>query len=308
MDKGPSAYITANPTQISQALMNLCVNAQDAMDQRGRLNIMVDIVDSSALELPAVQMVDVYPDGNRTRTAPVYINSHGGGRTSMVVGHVVAGQTYARLSVSDTGSGIPRHVMERMFEPFFTTKDVHRGTGLGLAAVHGIVVSHRGVLCVDTTVDQGSSFQMLFPLLSRRARVEEADEDETKDAENDISGRILVIDDHDDVRTTTCMMLQRAGYEVFDSKMPGEALDLIRDNPMHFDLVISDYSMPEMTGVELAHAVTAVAPHLKFVLISGYAEAETRDRIAAVPLIRGVIKKPVTSAELIKQVKAVLAA
>ncbi len=302
MDAGESAYISANPTQMSQALMNLCVNAQDAMDGRGRLNITLDTVEESTMDLPATVLVDIYPEDNRA--APVFINSHGKGRTSMVVGHVVQGLKYARLSVSDTGAGIPRHVMEHMFEPFFTTKQVNKGTGLGLAAVHGIVMSHRGVLSVDTTIGKGTVFSIMFPVVepSEAAAEEEEAEDTTAN-----SGRILVIDDHDDVRMTTCEMLQRAGFEAFDSKMPSEALDLIRDNPKHFDLVITDYSMPEMTGMELATAAAAIAPGLRFILISGYAEAQTREKIASVSEIRDVIKKPVTSAELVKRVKAVLA-
>lgn len=302
MDAGETAYVSANPTQMSQALMNLCVNAQDAMEGRGRLNITLDTVEESAMDLPATVLVDIYPEDNRA--APVFINSHGQGRTSMVVGHVVQGQKYARLSVSDTGAGIPRHVMEHMFEPFFTTKQVNKGTGLGLAAVHGIVMSHRGLLSVDTTIGKGTVFSMMFPVVEPSNVV--AEEEEAEDTTTN-SGRILVIDDHDDVRTTTCEMLQRAGFEAFDSKMPSEALDLIRDNPQHFDLVITDYSMPEMTGMELVTAAAAIAPGLRFILISGYAEAQTREKIDSVSQIKDVIKKPVTSAELVKRVKAVLA-
>lgn len=303
MDSGPTTYISANPTQINQALMNLCVNAQDAMEGRGRLTITLDSVRADALDLPPTQMVDDYPDGNRT--APVYIDSLGQGRTVMTVGHVVTGQVYARLSVRDSGSGIARDVMEHMFEPFFTTKEVNKGTGLGLAAVHGIVVSHRGVLSVDSTLGEGSTFSLLFPVVERTGVDEE--EEEVQPIAIDTSARIMVVDDHDEVRTTTCLMLQRAGFEVFDSKLPSEALDLIRDNPSHFDLVLTDYSMPEMTGAELAMAAVALAPDIKFVLISGYAEAQTREKLAAVPVIRDVIKKPVTSAELIKRVHEVLA-
>lgn len=299
---GDHIMVEANPTQVSQALMNLCVNAQDAMDGRGTLSVTLDITDPGTEGLPANLFTDQYPETGGS--APVHIHSVDARRTLMVVGHVVGGQRYARLAVKDSGTGIPRTVMEHMFEPFFTTKDVHKGTGLGLASVHGILLSHRGFLVVDTTFGAGSSFQMFFPL-AEAAESAAVSEDEG-DAPAATGGRILVVDDQDDVRTTMCLMLQRAGFEVFDSQTPAEGLDLIRDNPDQFDLVITDYSMPHMTGVEFAQKAGEYAPDLTFMLVSGYAESDTRARIAAVPAIKDIIKKPVQSAELADRVRKLL--
>jgi CheY-like chemotaxis protein len=181
---------------------------------------------------------------------------------------------------------------------------MNKGTGLGLASVHGIVVSHHGFLCVDTTVDRGSAFQMFLPLqVGEAAR----DEDE-EDADNSPikEARILVVDDQPDMRSVTCTMLQRAGFEAFDSASPTEALELIMDNPAHFDVVVSDYAMPGMTGVELANAAYMVAPELPFILVSGYAETETQEKIAACPAVRGFIKKPIQSPALLGWVRTVL--
>ncbi len=299
-----AARISANPTQVSQALMNLCVNAQDAMEGRGVLGVSVDVTTAEALGVPAHMVGDQYPEGSVA--APVHIESVSDARTVMLVGHIVGAQAYARVSVSDTGTGISREVAAHMFEPFFTTKDIHKGTGLGLASVHGILISHRGFLRVDTTMEGGSSFQMLFPLkegAADEASGEEEDEDASPQA-----ARVLVVDDEDEVRTTTCLMLQRAGYEVYDAPGANDALDMIRDNPLFFDVVVSDYAMPAMTGGELAQAAMDFAPGLPFIMVSGYAEDQMRERISAVPSIRAVLKKPVSTADLLQGVRAALSA
>ena len=298
------AMIEANSTQISQALMNLCVNAQDAMDGKGKLTVSLDITDPATHGLPSNLFIDQYPD-NTGSAAPVHIHSVDARRTMMVIGHVVGGKKYARLAVQDTGSGIPRTVMEHMFEPFFTTKDVHKGTGLGLASVHGILLSHKGFMVVDTTFGTGSTFQMFFPVHDAVMAAIEAEEEEADTGS--VEGRVMIVDDQDEVRSTMCLMLERAGYEVFDSHTPGEALDLIRDNPAMFDLVITDYAMPQMTGVEFAKATAEVAPDLKFLVISGYAESDTRAKVESVPSIKDIIKKPVHTADLVAKVKKIIA-
>lgn len=299
----PSAIVEANSTQVSQALMNLCVNAQDAMEGKGRLSVSLDITDPAAQELPGNLSIDQYPDGGLT--APVHIHGIDERRTMMVVGHVVANQKYARIAVQDTGSGIPRTVMEHMFEPFFTTKDVNKGTGLGLASVHGILLSHKGFLVVDTTFGAGSSFQMFFPL--KEGEIVDAHDDDVEGDQRPAEGRVMIVDDQDEVRTTMCLMLERAGYEVFDSQTPNEALDLIKDNPEQFDLIITDYSMPHMTGTEFATAASIHAPNLKFLLVSGYAESDTKAEVAKIPAIKDIVKKPVHTAELVAKVREVLA-
>ncbi|MCB1537423.1 MAG: response regulator [Rhodospirillales bacterium] len=292
--------VSANPAQVAQAVMNLCVNAQDAMNGQGTLQVAVDAMDASAAGIADQDQIDEFPEDSLA--APVHIETPEDGHTVMVVGYVVAGQQYARISVRDSGSGIPRAVAEHMFEPFYTTKDVHKGTGLGLASVHGILIAHHGFLRVDTQVGQGTAFELFFPLKSGGVVAKDAVHAATETQH----GRILVVDDEDEVRQVTCMMLTRAGYEVFDSAGPAEALDLIRDNPHGFDAVVSDFAMPGMSGADFARASGEIAPSLPFVIITGFAEDETRAQLGAVPMVRAILKKPVAAGDLVAQLHDVL--
>jgi PAS domain S-box-containing protein len=235
--------VQADPDRIHQALMNLALNARDAMPEGGELRI-------------GVERAAVAPD----EAAPL---------PDMVPG------AYARLTVADTGTGMSEEAQEHLFEPFFTTKEVDKGTGLGLAQVHGIVKQHEGFIDVDTAVGEGTTFTIFLPLVE--------DEDEREAAESqDASPRsgvtILVIEDAEQLRRAIQAGLESLGYQVITVAHGREALETA---PLEdVDLVLTDVVMPEMGGAALLRELQARAPHLSVIAMTGHI-MDTRELLAA---------------------------
>jgi CheY-like chemotaxis protein len=218
-------------------------------------------------------------------------------------GHLQNRNRYVVVRVSDTGTGMPREVMEHIFEPFFTTKAVDRGTGLGLAAVHGIVTSHRGAIIVESREGKGTAFTLYFPQTDNaaedalpkfqpRAAAEEA--------------RILVVDDQPDVAVIAVEMLSRLGYQVESVDDGHAAIDMLRENPGHFDLVLSDFSMPEMTGAELAEQVVQDFPNLPVVIMTGHGRKMLEKALKQNPAIVAMVRKPLDRAVLSQVIGRIL--
>ena len=259
--------VSLDPVQAEQVLLNLCINARDALQGHGRVQIGV----------------------RHTRHAAVCASCKG----------LVDGE-FVELTVSDNGSGIAPEVMERIFEPFFSTKEVGKGSGMGLAMVHGIVHDHGGHLIVETRPGEGATFRALFPLL----------EGESTDPEHEtltgfapaavrkaLRGRVLLVDDEEMVRGFMRELLEGWGLEVAAARDGKEAREAFARAPEDYDLVITDQTMPRLTGMELARELLALRPALPVILYSGYADAITDAQVQAVG-IRALVRKPVEPAAL----------
>jgi signal transduction histidine kinase/CheY-like chemotaxis protein len=256
------AVIEGDPAQLQQVVMNLGTNAAQAMDGRGRLEVGLDTVDI-ATDTPL---------------------SHG---------RLAAGR-HVRLSVSDTGDGIDAGTMKRMFEPFFTTKAVGRGTGLGLAAVHGIVTEHGGAINVRSTPGAGTTFEVFFPQTA--APIELADQLQAVTPSGH-GQTILIVDDETSLVLLGEEMLATLGYEPVGFDSGSAALAAFRADPARFDGVLTDEVMPDLTGTELAQAVHTTRPDLPIVLMTGYGGPVEHQRLQAAG-IRDVIRKPLLSAAI----------
>jgi CheY-like chemotaxis protein len=251
-----------NATEFQQVVMNLCTNAAQAKEGHGVIDVTLDTIDA-----PEEQSL-----------------SHG----TLPTGR------YVRLAVTDTGPGIEAAVMEHIFEPFFTTKRPGRGTGLGLATVHGIVTQHGGALNVISRRGAGSTFEAYFP---------QTDEVVREDVQVEVAAplghgeTILLVDDETPLVMIGEEMLAGLGYEAVGFEKSTAALAAFHADPQRFDLVVTDELMPEITGTELATAVHQVRPDLPIVLMTGHI-GPLRSHGLQSAGIREVLKKPLLSGPL----------
>lgn len=300
---GGDNIIRANATQVSQALMNLCVNAIDAMDDRlgAELRIESESILAGDDTVSAAMLANDLPrpDGEPA----LLIEQEDDDTCVLMSGTVQRNRHYVCVSVADNGSGIDHDVMEHIFEPFFTTKAIDRGTGLGLAAVHGIVAGHRGAMTVRSRLGEGTVFTLYFP----------QSDDEIDGVEGDRvssvvggKGRILVVDDQFDVAAIACEMLARLGYHADNVDSAGAAIDRLRENPGHYDLILTDYSMPEMSGAELAGIVREDFPEMPIVIMTGYGRKKLEKEIRENPSIITVIRKPLDRVILSQVISAAI--
>jgi CheY-like chemotaxis protein len=270
--------------------MNLCVNARDAIgDRRGLIEIAMKVLDPAAERTATLGAA-----GEKAVQLP-------DGRTHVQLGTIDAEVSYVRIMVRDTGCGMDYAVVERMFEPFFTTKEVGRGTGLGLAAVHGILAEHKGAMLVTSRVGEGTTFDLFFPLASKPAeRVAETDASLPTG-----SGRILVIDDEPQLGTMLMKLLSRLGYTATAYTNPLEALAQVKQDPGAWDLVITDQMMPQITGLELAKDLLGTNPRLPIVMCTGYSGGVTDAAVKEVGVL-ALLTKPVDPRELARTVRQAL--
>ncbi len=265
--------VKVDPAQIQQILINLVVNARDAMPQGGKV----------VIETANVELDEEYA-GRHIEVRP--------GR-------------YVMLAVSDNGSGIDEQTQARIFEPFFTTKQKGKGTGLGLSTVYGIVRQSGGHITVESALREGSRFRIYLP---PTAVTELKVEDETPPLETEIlSGTetVLVVEDEPALRRLISVSLEKRGYTVLAAEDGTEAIRILENNPGEIDLVVSDIMMPKLNGLELRKKATLLRPDMRFLFISGYAE-DTIGRTAHLPQDAGYLEKPFLPIELARKVRALL--
>ncbi|SHJ09353.1 PAS domain S-box-containing protein [Malonomonas rubra DSM 5091] len=261
--------IIADETRLQEALINLCTNASHAMDEKGVLGIDLKIVDLLRDEIPA-----------QFSCSP--------GR-------------YLQLSISDTGCGIPAENAEKIFDPFFTTKDVDKGSGMGLATVRGTIEQHHGLIKLESRIGEGSTFKLYFPAVAAAQKVENRNQVEIIEG----SERILLVDDDEMLATVSETMLRQLGYQVTAFSNAVEALNHFRQDPAAFDLLLTDKTMPELSGIELAQEVKRIRPSLPVILCTGYSSKESEEsNIDAI--IDAFCNKPLEMAELSQIVRTTL--
>ncbi len=301
--KVPGAKVYANATQMTQALMNLCVNARDAMGEKhGELTVCLDLLEPDD-EMFEGMMAGDMPDPSEV--VPLRIYDLEPGQTYVEVGTLQQGRPYYCLSVTDTGTGIEREVMEKMFDPFFTTKAVNKGTGLGLSNVHGIIAAHGGAITIDSTIGEGTCFSFYIPLAEEQGATDEKE----LEAEEDFatgSGRILIVEDQEQVREMIQTMLSRLGYECSVCTNGLEAREHLKDHGADYDLVLTDHNMPKMTGLELIEHTYKTQPDIPFVLLSGYGEERMQEMIEPHPAIKASLRKPVNKKKLAEEISRVV--
>ncbi|GEM_PF-532696 len=264
------SMVLADPTQIHQMIMNLCTNANHAMEEKGGVL--------------TIELDDVVLDDEQ-------VASH----TGMKPGK------YLKLTVSDTGCGMTPEVMERIFDPFFTTKPPGKGTGMGLSVLHGIVKSYNGTVTVSSTPGKGTTFCVLIPVHHRQHSSRQTEESPLPGG----SERILFVDDEDSIAAMTAEILSRLGYRVTSLTDSREALELFRKDPGAFDLVITDMTMPQLTGDRLARKLMAIRPDLPVILCTGFSARIDAARARALG-IAAFVTKPVLNRKLAETIRKVL--
>jgi CheY-like chemotaxis protein len=235
------ALIRIDPNEVEQVIVNLALNARDALPAGGQIRLEVAHAQSPEALNPNSQ---VLPPGE-----------------------------YVRLSVSDDGAGIAPSVRPHLFEPFFTTKPVGKGTGLGLASVYGIVQHNNGFISVDSELGRGTTFTLHFPALprSRSVQVTPAHRWPSPPVEDTEERRtILLVEDEDSVRAVVNALLRQQGYQVLDASTPQAALAIFGQHAREIDLLLTDVVMPEMSGPALAQRLVGMQPELHVLFISGY--------------------------------------
>ncbi len=267
--------ISGDAAQLQQVLMNLCTNAYHAMEHKpGPIIIRLQSVFLS----------------------PEYVQ---------VFSEITSGN-YVLLEVEDQGHGIEPAILDRIFDPFFTTKAVNKGTGLGLAVVDGIVKSHHGVMQVHSEVDKGTVIKIYFPQLDRDNlwTTEDIVSNDTSELKSEQTS-ILLVDDEPFITKVIRISMERLGFKVTEVYSARAAIDLLESNPSNFDIVITDQSMPEMTGIELAIVLQKRFPELPIILSTGFIDAANVESVTANG-IREILHKPFSSADLAKVIMRIL--
>lgn len=299
--------VIANATQIEQIVTNLCVNAVHAFEGKaGRVAVGVDVVDVDGGRAQGLRVTEaaVHRGGSHVEVAA-------DGSVSVFVGVLGKGR-HACLRVDDNGRGMTVEVARKIFTPFFTTKAPGVGTGLGLSSVVEIVAAHQGGLHVRTKPDLGTSFMVFFPLVEEApVRAEPAAPqlhrlEPLPDADIRTETRILVVDDEVLLADLAANVLRRVGYEVETFTDPAAALDRFKSDPFAFDVIVTDQTMPGMTGLELIERVRALRPDVPIIICTGHLPEVERN--GALPAgIRRVLRKPYSPGDLANLVRETLA-
>jgi len=264
--KGP---ILADPSRIHQVIMNLCTNASQAMlATGGTLNISMSEVEMEGEAAINAQILD---------------------------------GDYVKLMISDTGTGIPPEHLDRIFDPFFTTKEVGKGTGLGLSVVHGIIKRQKGSILVESEVGSGTAFEVYLPLSDEINQCEKRPIDLLTGGDE----HILLVDDEQDILNIETEMLKTLGYAVTATNNPKDALETFAKHPEQFDLVITDMTMPAMTGDKFIKELEKIVPNIPTILCTGYSELISKEKAASLG-INEFLMKPISMVDFSNTIRGVL--
>ncbi len=262
-------FIDADLTGVQEMLINLCNNAIHAMDENGNLTVSLQKAELQEADIPAQFSC---PPGS-----------------------------YAQISVQDTGIGMSKELMAKIFDPFFTTKDVDQGTGMGLATVMGTVKNYGGMIKVASTVGSGSCFHLYFPLVDLGLNQNTTDNIKIYKG----SGKILLIDDDPLLAETSRKMLDKLGYQVRIETSSTNALEHLKRAPFTYDVIITDQTMPEMTGIDFAHKVEELNPALPIILCTGYSNKVSQENYQY-HNVKAFCMKPLTMADISQAVNDIL--
>jgi len=262
--------VLANSTQIHQIMLNLYTNAAHAMEEKGgtlEISIQNLVLDNNS--------ADIYPD--------------------------LSPGNYVVMKVSDTGQGISPGIKDRIFDPYFTTKEIGKGSGMGLSVVHGIIQSHQGAISVDSEPGKGTTFTVFFPVIEEEAVIE------SKSVNKFPTGneRILFVDDEKSIVNMAQKILERLGYRVETKNNPVDALELFHSKPDRFDLVITDMTMPYMTGDKLVEQILNISPDMPTILCTGFSEKISEEKAQELG-IKAFVLKPLVKRDFAVTVRKVL--
>jgi two-component system, cell cycle sensor histidine kinase and response regulator CckA len=263
--------INADPTQIHQALLNLCVNARDAMPNGGEITIHIEMVSGEIVR-------------NQFPTAKEL--------------------WYESVSVKDTGLGMDDTTRNQIFDPFFTTKEKGKGTGLGLSVVYGIIQAHHGFVEVASFPDEGTIFTLYFPVPHEST---EKLEEQTKGEEESLSGNetILVVEDEVLLLDMIHILLETHGYKVLTAVDGQEAVDLYKEHVSEIALVLTDMGLPKLTGMDEFEKLKAINPNVKLIFASGYIEPEMKTQLIQTGA-KDFLQKPYVLTEVLTKIRKAL--
>jgi two-component system, cell cycle sensor histidine kinase and response regulator CckA len=261
--------IKADPGQIEQVVINMAVNARDAMPDGGTLKITTNNTPSSSIK-------------NAIKSS---IGSH----------------DCVTLEIADSGHGIPEDIKPHIFEPFFTTKEQGKGTGLGLATVYGIVQQNGGAIEVDSLLGAGSTFRIFWPKIETQAQVTPYCEPALSSGGGNET--VLLVEDDQSVRDLTLRMLKELGYRTIDSENSSQAIELCRAHRNDIKLLVTDVVMPGMNGEQLSREIKKIIPEISILFISGYTDSNFI-RHEALESLGGFLQKPFQKENLAKAVRA----
>ncbi|NWH05268.1 hybrid sensor histidine kinase/response regulator [Desulfobacter latus] len=262
--------VRGNATQLHQIAMNLITNAYHAVQEK------------NGTILVALEEIKI----NLTNLTNTIINPG----------------TYLMLTVSDDGTGMTKKLKNKIFEPYFTTKEEGKGTGLGLAVVYGIVKDYGGGIDVETEIGCGTTFRVYLPLIGES---EDKENTETKTELETGHEHILLVDDEAAVIRLEQQMLERLGYQITSRTSSLDALNLFRSNPDDFDLIVSDMTMPNMTGDHLAKELLSIRPDIPIIICTGFSESINKKQAEAIG-IKGLLMKPVVKSDMAKEIRRIL--
>jgi CheY-like chemotaxis protein len=264
-------YISADHSQLYQALLNLCVNARDAMPAGGVLSIKTYMES-------AVKLHDQHPDADAS--------------------------SYICLEVSDTGEGMTLETQKHIFEPFFTTKGVGKGTGLGLAVVFGIIQTHKGFIDVESELGRGTTFRLYLPALVAAEPIKVKEDEMLEDIPGGTE-TVLIVEDEEMLRISLQMILLEKGYKVLSAGDGVAALKIYQEKKNEIALVLTDLGLPNMTGLEMCQRIKKINPYERLILATGFLDPDTKSEFLKAG-IQQFLYKPYDLTKVLYVVREVL--